>query len=160
MKALDEVVHLMDRLTIQDLMVQYFVNVDCRVWQPVKDVFVPGTLVDYSGVLPIADAVPAEEVVDRIAAAIELYATTTHQMGNHIVVIDGDTAQAETWVTAIHTYADPERNGGRLPIAGLRYLDQLVRTEDGWRIQHRRVTTDWRAWWDRREPTYVGGVHQ
>lgn len=160
MKAFDEVVHLMDRLTIQDLMVQYFVNVDQRVWQPVKDVFVPGTMVDYSAVLPVDAAVPAEEVVDRIAAAIERYAVTTHQMGNHIVVIDGDTARAETWVTAVHVYADPEHQGGRLPVAGLRYLDHLVRTDDGWRIEHRRVTTDWRAWWDRRSPTYVDGVHQ
>ncbi len=152
---------LSDRLAIADLMVQYFVNVDRRRFDAVKGVFVPGTLVDYSDLMPIGNAVPAEEVVDRIEAAMaENYSTTLHNMGNHEVVVEGDRARSEIWVVAYHVYSDPSRQQGRLPVAGLRYLDRLVRTADGWRIEHRRATSDWRAWLEPRGPTYVDGRHQ
>ena len=149
-----------DRMQIHALLTQYWMNVDRGEWDAVKAVFVPGTLVDYSALMPIGDALPAEEVVDRIAEAIQIYATTVHNMGNWEVHVDGDTATAESVIVAHHVYADPERQGGRLPVAGLRYRDRLVRTPDGWRIEHRKATTDWRAWWDPRTPTYVDGKHQ
>jgi len=157
----DQVRYVVDRYKVHDLHMQYFMNVDRRLWEPVKAVFVPGTLVDYSALLPIGDAVPAEEVVDRIAAAMEIYATTVHNMGNLEVAIDGDVATSECCVVAHHVYADPERQGGRLPVSGLRYRDRLVYDRDlGWRVEHRRAWTDWRAWWEPRGPTYVDGEHQ
>jgi hypothetical protein len=151
---------LLDREQIRERLMQYFVHVDLRDWEPVKAIFVPGTLVDYSALMPIADARPAEEVVDEIAAAIELYSVTVHQMGNCRISVDEDTAQSETWINAHHVYADPSKNDGRLPIAGLRYQDRWVRTDNGWLVAHRRAFTDWRSWMERRGPTYVGGVHQ
>ncbi len=151
---------LLDQQLIRDQLLSYFTNVDRRLWAPVKAVFVPGTLVDYSDLLPIGDAVPADEVVDRIAAAIEIYSVTVHAMGNCEVRVADDTASSETWITAHHVYADPERNEGRMPIAGLRYQDQWQRTGAGWQIGARRAFTDWRAWWDHRSPTYVDGKHQ
>jgi hypothetical protein len=151
---------LLDRQQIRDLLLQYFVHVDLRDWGAVKAIFVPGTSVDYSALMPIAGAVAAERVVDEIAAAIELYSVTVHQMGNCEIVVDGDTARSETWVNAHHVYADRTKNAGRLPVAGLRYQDQWVRTDDGWLVEHRRAFTDWRSWMDPRDPTYVNGVHQ
>jgi hypothetical protein len=149
-----------DRIAIVGLLTQYWMNVDRRVWEPVKAIFVPGTLVDYSELMPIGDAVPAEDVVDHIAAAIDIYAVTVHNMGNCEVLVAGDTATAESVIVAHHVYKDPERQQGRMPVSGLRYRDRLVRTDAGWRVQHRRATTDWRAWWDPRTPTYVDGQHQ
>jgi len=151
---------LIDQQLIRDLLLQYFTNVDRRVWAPVKEVFAPGVLVDYSDLMPIGDAVAADEVVDRIAEAVGIYAVTVHQMGNCEITVGTETAVSETWVNAHHVYADPERNEGRMPIAGLRYQDNWQRTPDGWRITMRRAFTDWRAWWEPRPPTYVGGVHQ
>ena len=149
-----------DRIEITDLLTQYWMNVDRRNWPLVKAIFVPGTLVDYSALMPVGDAVPAEEVVDRIADAIEIYAVTVHNMGNCEVFVDADTATAESVIVAHHVYADPERQRGRMPVAGLRYRDRLVRTPSGWLVEHRRATTDWRAWWEPRTPTYVDGRHQ
>jgi len=149
-----------DRWAIHDVITRYWMHVDRREWAQVKDCFVPGTLVDYSELMPIGVAVPAEDVVDRIAQAIEIYAVTVHNVGNHEVVIDGDTARSEATIVAHHVYRDPERNDGRLPVAGLRYTDVLVRAGDAWRIRDRKATTDWRAWWEPRSPTYVDGKHQ
>jgi SnoaL-like domain len=151
---------LADRFAIHDLTMQYWMHVDRRDWPRVKDCFVPGTLVDYSALMPVDDAVPADEVVDRIAAAIEIYAVTVHNVGNHEVILDGDVARSEACIVAHHVYRDPDRQGGRLPVAGLRYRDVMVRTGRGWRIRDRVATTDWRAWWDPRPPTYVDSVHQ
>ncbi len=150
----------LDRFAIHDVIMQYWMNVDRREFDKVKACFVPGTLVDYSALMPIGDAVPAEEVVDRIEAAMEIYAVTVHNVGNHEVFVDGDTARSEACIVAHHVYLDPQRQDGRLPVAGLRYTDVLVRTADGWRIRDRRATSDWRAWWDPRTPTYVDGKHQ
>ncbi len=110
--------------------------------------------------MPIESSLAAEDVVDRIAAAIEIYAVTVHNVGNHEVTIDGDLAHSEATIVAHHVYLDPEKNDGRLPVAGLRYTDLLVRTDGGWRIRDRKATSDWRAWWDPRTPTYVDGKHQ
>src|SRR5260370_37725205 len=107
---------------------QYWMNVDRREWARVKACFVPGTPVDYSALMPIGPAVPAEDVVDRIAEAIEIYAVTVHNVGNHEVVLDGDEACSEACIVAHHVYADPDRHGGRLPVAGLRYRDRLSGT--------------------------------
>lgn len=162
--GLDNDIHalhiLLDRQQIHERLLQYFVHVDLRDWEPVKAVFVPGTLVDYSELMPIGGALPAEQVVDEIASAIELYSVTVHQMGNCEIVVDHDSARSETWINAHHVYADPTKNEGRLPIAGLRYQDHWVRTPDGWLIEQRKAFTDWRAWMDPRNPTYVNGVHQ
>jgi hypothetical protein len=151
---------LADRFAIHDLTMQYWMHVDRRDWPRVKDCFVPGTLVDYSALMPVDDAVPADEVVDRVAAAIEIYAVTVHNVGNHEVILDGDVARSEACIVAHHVYRDPDRQGGRLPVAGLRYRDVMVRTGRGWHIRDRVATTDWRAWWDPRPPTYVDGVDQ
>jgi hypothetical protein len=139
---------------------QYWMSVDRRDWPRVKDCFGPGTLVDSSALIPVDAAVPAEEVVDRIAAAIESYAVTVHNVGNHEVVLDGDVARSEACIVAHHVYRDPDRQGGRLPVAGLRYRDVLVRTGRGGRIRDRVATADGRAWWDPRTPTSVDGVHR
>jgi SnoaL-like domain len=157
---MSDVQYVLDRVGIYDLLMQYWMHVDRREWGPVTEIFVPGTLVDYSALMPIGDAVPAEEVVDRIAEAIAIYAVTVHNMGNCEVRVDGDSATAESVIVAHHVYVDPARQDGRMPVAGLRYRDRLVRTTDGWRVEHRRATSDWRAWWEPRSPTYVEGRHQ
>ena len=149
-----------DRFAIHDVTMQYWMNVDRRDWPRVKACFVPGTLVDYSALMPVGSAVPAEDVVDRIAEAVEIYAVTVHNVGNHEVHLAGDEATSEACIVAHHVYRDPRRQAGRLPVAGLRYRDVLVRTDAGWRIRDRVATTDWRAWWEPRDPTYVAGVHQ
>lgn len=152
---------LLDRHQIDERLVQYFVNVDRRLWEPVRAVFSDDAVLDYSDLMPIGDRSGPDEVIGRIAEAIELYDTTVHQMGNCEIAVNGDEARSETWITAIHVYADPDKNEGRLPVAGLRYADTWVRTErDGWLIASRRAVHDWRAWMDPRGPTYVGGVHQ
>jgi hypothetical protein len=152
---------MLDRHLITERLIQYFTNADLRNWDPVRAVFQEDAVLDYSGVMPIGESATPAEVVDQIAGAMEIYTNSVHQMGNCMIEVDGENALSETWVTTIHVYADPERNAGRLPVAGLRYADRWARQgDDGWLITARRVVSEWRAWMDPRGPTYVDGQHQ
>ncbi len=132
-----------DRLEIRDLVTRYFMSADRRDFVSLVGCFVPGTLVDYSGLLPVDPATPIEDVaamIDRAMAAT--YGPTQHFMGNHECSLDGDTATAETYCLAMHQNLDPAADAGNRPTSALRYIDRLVRTSDGWRIEHRRAVRD------------------
>jgi hypothetical protein len=89
---------------------------------------------------------------------------THHQTGNMLIRIDGDTAWAETYVTAFHavpTTAPPGSFwGGREEpyegVAGGRYIDRLERRDGRWKIAERQTLVEWRH--DR--PVRDGGLGQ
>jgi hypothetical protein len=134
---------LLDRLEIRDLVTRYFMSADRRAFDTLVACFVPGALVDYSDLLPVGPATPIEEVaaiIERAMAAT--YGPTQHVMGNHECGVDGHIARAETYCLAIHQNLDPTADGGNRPTSALRYIDRLVRTDAGWRIEHRRAVRD------------------
>ena len=134
---------LLDRLEIHDLVTRYYCAADQRDFDAFLSCFVPGTLVDYSEVLPVSSAHPVEKVTAVIEAAMAAaFSNTQHFMGNHSVTIDGDVARGETYCLAIHQYIDPSQDQDQRPASALRYIDRFVRGDDGWRIEHRRVTRD------------------
>jgi hypothetical protein len=61
-----------------------------------------------------------------------------HVVGTQAIDLDGDGARAETYCVAHHV----RRDGRRLAV-GVRYVDALVRTADGWRIRSRVARTEW-----------------
>jgi len=70
----------------------------------------------------------------RIAEGQAGFRRTHHQLGQSMIDIEGDTARAETYVTAWHRERDESVSEVRL-----RYLDRLARTSTGWTISSRRV---------------------
>lgn len=145
---------LLDRLEIHDLVTRYYCAADQRDFAAFLSCFVPGTHVDYSEVLPVSSAQAVEEVTAVIEAAMAaVFSNTQHFMGNHTVSIDGDSASGETYCLAIHQYIDPSQDQDQRPVSALRYLDRFVRTEDGWRIEHRTVTRDVGAFFASRTAT-------
>jgi hypothetical protein len=134
---------LLDRQEIRDVVTRYFMSADRRDFASLVDCFVPNTLVDYSDLLPVAPATPIAEVAALIDSAMSaLYTNTQHFMGNHECIITGDRAAVETYCLAIHEYLDDSVDGGSRPTSALRYIDQFIRTADGWLIEHRRAVRD------------------
>ena len=134
---------LLDRLEIQDLVTRYYNSTDRRDFDGFRSCFVPGTLVDYSEMLSVPEETPVEEVAALIEATMaETFGNTQHFMGNHEVQIDGDRGTGTTYCLAIHEFLDPQRDDGQRLVSALRYVDRYLRTEDGWRIEHRFVTRD------------------
>ena len=124
---------LRDAVEVRDRILAYAAAVDGKRLDRVAGCFTPDCA--YEGALgtgTIADALGA------LGAAFARYATTMHFMGTQDVVCDGDAARAVTYCVAYHVRPD-----GRHFTAGVRYLDELVRTPAGWRIRRRTVRTDW-----------------
>lgn len=64
-----------------------------------------------------------------------------HFIGNVTIEIDGDVARTETY--ALAQLIEGEGDKPRLRLRGLRYLDELVRCDEAWRIRDRRHTAEW-----------------
>jgi len=134
-----------DRLAIADLVNAYAQRVDNRDPAGVAALFTD------DGVLTIrakvGEATPTgvrrgrEEIAQAIAAMD--YRVTCHMVGNHLAVIDGDQATAETRGIAHHVVGPPGDDVDR--VWYLRYLDTYRRTPDGWRIATRDLWLDFSA---------------
>jgi hypothetical protein len=70
------------------------------------------------------------------------YNNTQHFMGNHECIITGNRATVETYCLAIHESIDDWVVNGTRPRSALRYIDQFIRTADGWRIEDRKTVRD------------------
>src|SRR3546814_7290501 len=67
---------------------------------------------------------------------------TMHLIGNVLITLGGDQADAESYFYGIHRVNLPD--GGKSDVIGAgRYLDQLEKRDDEWRIARRLVVTDW-----------------
>jgi 3-phenylpropionate/cinnamic acid dioxygenase small subunit len=124
---------LLDRAAIHDLLLRYARGVDRRDLALVASCFTPDCA--YEGALgrgSIGDALALLEV------AMGRYERTLHFVGNQLVELDGDRARSETYAVAYHGLP-----GGRLYVTAVRYLDELVRHDGGWRIARRTVTREW-----------------
>ncbi len=64
---------------------------------------------------------------------------STHLMTNVTVDLDGDSARADTKAVAYLTNED----AGTVVVRGLRYSDECVRDESGWRLRRRLHRAEW-----------------
>ncbi len=65
-----------------------------------------------------------------------------HTLGNMLITIDGDRAESESYFIGYHSV--PNEEGHRTDsFSGGRYLDQLEKRDDEWRIKKRLVTVEW-----------------
>ena len=82
-----------------------------------------------------------QAIVAKVESALGHLSISQHIVSNQQVVIDGDTATCRCYLHAQHTKRGTE-GGDNYVIAG-RYLDQVARTPQGWRITHRTLEFDW-----------------
>jgi len=67
------------------------------------------------------------------------WSSTMHVVANHSAVVEGDTADAETYVVAYLRRLD----GRSVDVVGGRYLDRFERRQDQWRIARRVYLWEW-----------------
>src|SRR5262249_34914878 len=129
----------LDRAEIQALGARYAQAVDDRDWETVAACFTAGAHTDFS---PPRGPGAGDPVLAHSAKLLgEHY--TMHFLGAQTVTFEGDTARSTTYaVTYVPTKVDDKPV---LMATGLRYLDELVRTDSGWRICRRKARYEWSA---------------
>lgn len=135
-----------DRLAIRALVEDYARFADRIDNDALAALFTP------DGVLRIFERGIAEPVRERvgrgeIAEAIKglsRYEVTMHLVANHYVILDGDRASGETYCRACHIR--PVEGGGpdarENYVMNIRYLDEYVRLDEGWRIATRELQVE------------------
>ncbi len=128
-----------DRQAIIDLTVAYGRAIDAGDFDALRELFTP----DATAELGASGQTGIDEICERLATALAPYSRWAHQIGDHEVTVDGDSATARCSVHAIHV-----RPAGESPpiytVIGT-YEDRLVRTAVGWRITHRSLLVTKRA---------------
>ena len=88
-------------------------------------------------------AVGYQAIEDTCRATLTPLTASQHLIGNVTVTLDGDAADCVSYLQAQHVKTGTP-GGDNFIIAG-RYRDRFVRTDEGWRIQERRLDGMWTA---------------
>ena len=119
---------------IAEVLVRYATGIDRRAWAVFRTCFTDDVLAEYEGNGTWRSVDEITEFMVRIHAGM---GHTLHRLSNIAINVDGETATARTYVDAVLMSADTTTG---LNTVGY-YDDDLVHTNDGWRITHRRFTT-------------------
>lgn len=125
---------LQDKEEIKQVLNRYARACDSKDWSLFRQVFVA----DATGVFGTEfTAEDRDTIIGVIEMNLSNCGATQHLLGNHEIVIEGDTASSVCYVRAIHVGLG-ELNDTFFEIWG-EYIDQLKRTEDGWRVTQREL---------------------
>lgn len=103
----------------------------------------------------------ASDYVDFLEKAFPYMPYSGHHVCNHLIAVDGDTAEGEVYALAYHVL--PDGQGGHIEdFMCVRYLDHYQKCSDErWRFSKRVVTYDMRTQrptdaklWEQGEPGY------
>ncbi len=122
-----------DRQDISDLLVRYATGIDRRDWPLFRTVFTADCELDYGEIGAWNGVDAATEFMTQTHA---LAGHTLHRLSNQAISVDGDTAVARTYVDALIMFGDNQSGVNGIGF----YDDEIVRTDDGWRIARRRFT--------------------
>ena len=122
-----------DRHDISDVLIRYATGIDRRDWPLFRTVFADDCQLDY-GEIGTWNGVAA--VTEFMEQAHAMAGHTLHRLTNQAITVDGDKATARTDIDGLIMFAD---NDTGVNAVGF-YDDELVRTDDGWRIARRRYT--------------------
>jgi 3-phenylpropionate/cinnamic acid dioxygenase small subunit len=120
-----------DRQDITDVLLRYATGIDRRDWPLFRTVFADDCQLDYG---EVGSWKGVDAVTEFMQQAHAMAGHTMHRLTNQVITVDGDTAEARTYVDALIMLGD---NTSGVNAAGF-YDDDLVRTDDGWRVTRRR----------------------
>lgn len=125
-----------DRLAIQDLLARYADAVDRRDLDALDEVFTADAHLDYTATGAIAGDLATMKRF--LADALAGFVRSQHMLGLPTVSVDGDRARAHT---PCHNPMVLDNGDGTTSVwlIGIWYDDDLVRTDAGWRVSHRRL---------------------
>jgi ketosteroid isomerase-like protein len=133
-----ELQRLLDEAAIREVAIRYCRAIDQCDWPALAAVFAPDATA-WLGSDPVIAGL--DGITRRVSGALDPLDGSQHIVGNQEVTVDGDEAAHQCYFQAQHVRRAAE--GGLLYIVAGRYIDQLRRTGEGWRIVHRRLEVMW-----------------
>ena len=125
---------LSDRFEIQDILVDYSRCIDRKDWQGLDRVFTQDAFIDYTVMGGPKGSLA--EIKQFLSDAMALFSATQHAISNFEIVLNGDSATGR-----IMCFNPQVLNLGEDQqytfFIGLWYIDEYVRTAEGWRIRSR-----------------------
>lgn len=127
---------LSDRMEIEDLITEYADAIDTLALDRLDQVFMPDAHIDYTAMGGIAGTYP--EVKAFLAQSMPAFNATQHMIANYLIRLNGDTATGKIMCFNPMRLAMPQDQALPVFFLGLWYLDDYIRTAQGWRIASRR----------------------
>lgn len=129
---------LLDEAAIKEVQIRYCRAADRVDAEALRACFHPHATADYGH-----GAWNLDEYMEHATAMMANFIATTHNTGNQLVEVDGDSAWAEHYAVATHRWPHDENGDTRDMIAGIRYVDRMERIGGEWRIARRVMVLDW-----------------
>jgi hypothetical protein len=128
-----------DRIEIGDLIARYAHAIDDRDYDALDRIFTPDATIDYTELG--GEKGTLAETKRYLAEAMGGFGSYQHMSATTRLDLDGDRAKARTIL--FNPMMMKHEGEDRMFFIGLWYRDDLVRTEAGWRIAHRREEKCW-----------------
>ncbi len=122
-----------DEREIVNVTVRYATALDDRCEELLLECFTPDADLDYGRY----GHRTYDTIVESMRRAHAGLVGTQHRLFNHVVKVDNSRAQCRCYFEAV--LVGDSSAGSRIRTLNGRYEDELIRTEDGWRISARHV---------------------
>ena len=129
-----------DRMEIEDLLVRYCDAIDQQHFDDLDNVFTPDAKIDYSAMGGASGSYP--EVKAFLQSALPAFVDYFHMLGNIRLKLDGDRATGRVMCFNPMGVPAPDAQPHML-FLGVYYVDQYLRTNEGWRIRERVEQRSW-----------------
>lgn len=134
---------LSDRADLIELMGRYADIADLKEFTELPGLVLDDPVtIDFKSVgdIPVM-TVPLSSYVEALRGSFAPFTATHHAITGHVIEIDGDRATVHAHVRAEHWVPDELADGGpnRWLVVGF-YDNEAVRTANGWRLSHVRLT--------------------
>lgn len=128
-----------DIIEIQRLLATYVYAIDAKDYDRLDDVFTADATIDYSATGGAAGNYSF--IKPWLREALSPFPLTQHLIGLPLIDLDGDRARARTML--FNPMLKTREGGSDLFFIGASYVDELVRTPQGWRIASRKEADAW-----------------
>ena len=132
---------LQDRIAISDVLHAYCRAIDTRDWALLETVFAADIEADFRSFAGREVVRGRDNWLPAIRKTVGGLTATQHLTGNHVIVLDRDSATLRADLQAVHILQN-ERGDGEYTVGGW-YDIELSRLPEGWRIRRYKLTVSW-----------------
>ncbi|MBT4522978.1 MAG: nuclear transport factor 2 family protein [Halieaceae bacterium] len=133
--TLDEVA---DRMEIQQLVCKYSRAIDRRDFALLRTLYADDSTDEHGGMFAGSGA----DYVAWVSRVLETSGHTSHQILNHMIMVEGDYAEGEVYTLNVHIMENADGEQANVS-TGSRYLDHYTKSSKGWQFLHRKTVADY-----------------